>query len=218
VVATITTSEDLEILATGQLPSGIDVLEFRLDNLFADLDAAEEIAKNCELPILITARNPNEGGVNDLSEPQRLELLQRFLPCAKLIDVEIQTLQASEPARNLVQAARKSGIIAVGSFHDFEKTPPLPVIQETLRKGRDLGVDVSKLALFLDKMGDLFELAAIVEQSPAPVSAMGMGPLGKLSRLVLAKAGSCLNYGYFRNPNAPGQWSAEDLKRLIDDL
>ena len=70
-------------------------------------------------------------------------------------------------------------------------------------------------------MSDLFDLAELVSYHRSEgrlISAMGMGPLGKLSRLVLAKAGSCLNYGYLKTPNAPGQWSAEDLTRLISDL
>jgi 3-dehydroquinate dehydratase-1 len=45
-----------------------------------------------------------------------------------------------------------------------------------------------------------------------------MGPLGKLSRLVLAKAGSCLNYGYLNTPNAPGQWPAARLKTLLEEI
>jgi 3-dehydroquinate dehydratase-1 len=47
---------------------------------------------------------------------------------------------------------------------------------------------------------------------------MGMGPLGRLSRLVLAQAGSCLNYGYLRAANAPGQWSAKELSDLLAKL
>jgi 3-dehydroquinate dehydratase-1 len=47
---------------------------------------------------------------------------------------------------------------------------------------------------------------------------MGMGPLGKLSRLTLATAGSCLNYGYLQHPNAPGQWPAKELMRLYGEL
>jgi 3-dehydroquinate dehydratase-1 len=47
---------------------------------------------------------------------------------------------------------------------------------------------------------------------------MGMGPVGKLSRLVLAKAGSVLNYGYLLEANAPGQWPAWELKSLIDQI
>ncbi|MEM1294362.1 MAG: type I 3-dehydroquinate dehydratase [Verrucomicrobiota bacterium] len=218
VVATITTKADLGILADNPLPEGIDVAEFRLDNLIEDVDQAEEVAKSCELPILITARNPREGGVNDLPEGERLKVLLRFLPLAKLVDLEIQTLESSKPARNLLREAQQSGVLVLGSFHDFDQTPPISTLRETLLKGADLGVDAPKLALFLDSMENLFALSELVQKSLFPVSAMGMGPLGKLSRLVLAKAGSALNYGYFREPNAPGQWSAETLKGLITEL
>jgi 3-dehydroquinate dehydratase-1 len=70
----------------------------------------------------------------------------------------------------------------------------------------------------MEKVSDIFVLAAMIETSPIPVSAMGMGPVGKLSRLVLARAGSILNYGYLQTPNAPGQWPATELKRLIGEV
>ena len=47
---------------------------------------------------------------------------------------------------------------------------------------------------------------------------MGMGVFGKVSRLALAKAGSALNYGYLDRPNAPGQWEARELKKLISQI
>jgi 3-dehydroquinate dehydratase-1 len=47
---------------------------------------------------------------------------------------------------------------------------------------------------------------------------MGMGPWGRISRLVLAKCGSLLNYGYIGKSNAPGQWPAARLKELLAEL
>ena len=47
---------------------------------------------------------------------------------------------------------------------------------------------------------------------------MGMGPLGKVSRLVLAAAGSRLNYGYLDKPQVPGQWPALELVRRIEEV
>jgi 3-dehydroquinate dehydratase I len=47
---------------------------------------------------------------------------------------------------------------------------------------------------------------------------MGMGKYGKISRLVLAQAGSCLNYGYVGTPNASGQWPVAALKARIAEL
>jgi 3-dehydroquinate dehydratase-1 len=47
---------------------------------------------------------------------------------------------------------------------------------------------------------------------------MGMGPLGKVSRLVLAAAGSRLNYGYLDKPQVKGQWPALELVRRIGEV
>jgi 3-dehydroquinate dehydratase-1 len=47
---------------------------------------------------------------------------------------------------------------------------------------------------------------------------MGMGPLGKVSRLVLAAAGSRLNYGYLDKPQVPGQWPAPELVRRLEEV
>ena len=44
------------------------------------------------------------------------------------------------------------------------------------------------------------------------------GQFGKISRLVLAQAGSCLNYGYLGTPNASGQWPARLLKARLREL
>jgi 3-dehydroquinate dehydratase-1 len=47
---------------------------------------------------------------------------------------------------------------------------------------------------------------------------MGMGALGKVSRLLFARAGSVLNYGYLDQPNASGQWEATLLKERLKEL
>ena len=47
---------------------------------------------------------------------------------------------------------------------------------------------------------------------------MGMGTFGKISRLLLAQAGSVLNYGYLDQPNASGQWEAVLLQKRLAEL
>jgi 3-dehydroquinate dehydratase-1 len=51
-----------------------------------------------------------------------------------------------------------------------------------------------------------------------PISVMGMGEYGKLSRLLLARAGSVLNYGYLDVVQVPGQWPAPLLKERLAEL
>jgi 3-dehydroquinate dehydratase-1 len=47
---------------------------------------------------------------------------------------------------------------------------------------------------------------------------MGMGPLGKVSRLVLPSAGSLLVYGYLDRPQVEGQWPAEEVARRLREV
>ncbi len=231
VVATVTSLADLKLLdaeipdsqpetrnSAAKLHDFIDVFEFRLDNLAANLDLAETVAKSLNRPVLIAARHPKEGGANDLNEENRLALLRRFLPLAQLVDVEVRTLREGKNATKILAEAQNAGLRVVASFHDFERTPENSALRENLDAARDFGADIGKIAVFADEMRRLFDLAEIVQNAQIPVSAMGMGPLGKLSRLVLARAGSVLNYGYLREANAPGQWPAEALKQLIAEL
>jgi 3-dehydroquinate dehydratase-1 len=51
-----------------------------------------------------------------------------------------------------------------------------------------------------------------------PLSVMGMGAYGKVSRLLLARAGSVLNYGYLDEPQVSGQWEATLLKQRLAEL
>jgi len=41
---------------------------------------------------------------------------------------------------------------------------------------------------------------------------MGMGRLGKASRVAAMACGSVLNYGWLERPNVAGQWSAVELR------
>lgn len=218
VVATVTVPDDLVFLEQNGAPTGVDFVEFRLDNLRPHLDRAEAVAAQLEGKLLITARHPDEGGVVDLAEDERQQLLARFLPKATLVDIELRSLEESPGLRDLAFEARIAGVAVVASMHDFERMPPLDTLRAAATRAVEIGVDIVKFAVVVERMSDVFGLVDLIESTAVPVSAMGMGPLGKISRLVLARAGSVLNYGYLRVPNAPGQWSAGDLRRLIDEI
>jgi len=216
VVATVTRPEDLEYLrSTPTIADEIDWFEFRLDDLREHLDEAEALAVGLKGRLLITARHPAEGGKGDLDEATRFAMLERFLPFAAWMDLELRTVPG---AGELIAKAQAAGVKVVGSFHDFEAMPLDAVLGKSIAAAMEHGLDAVKLAVRMERIADVFVLAAMVESSPIPVSAMGMGPVGKLSRLVLAKAGSILNYGYLLEPNAPGQWEARELKRLIGQI
>ncbi len=221
VVATVTQSADLEALAQpGAAVPACDVLEYRLDDLLAHEASAAASISTARLPVLVTARRPQEGGANALDDAARLALYRRHLAAAALVDTETASL-ASAAFAGFPEEVRAAGAVLVGSFHDFERFPGRTILAETVARAHELGAEVAKIAVVVGTMSELFALVDIVESTVAAgrrVSAMGMGPLGRLSRLVLAKAGSCLNYGYLQTPNAPGQWSAEQLRRRLGEI
>lgn len=218
-VATVTRAEDLDFLKSNPEP-GCDVLEYRVDNLLDCEDRIAEALASSPRPTLVTVRGPAEGGHGGLDEAARIERYRRFFHHSNLIDVEVAAL--NHPAfADFVNEVHQAGALLVASFHDFGGFPGERVLREKVGAAFAIGADVAKLAVVVNTMSELFTLVAIVEGEVAAgrrISAMGMGPLGKLSRLVLAKAGSCLNYGYLQVPNAPGQWPASQLKKLLDEI
>lgn len=219
VVATVTQSADLDFLSTGQSPC-CDILEYRLDNLLEDKDRVPARLDASSVPALITVRRPDEGGANDLTDSARIEIYRDFLSRSSLIDVEIASFESESAFLELATEAKEAGVLVISSFHDFTGYPGREKLCAVIERGYQSGADVVKLAMVIETMSELFELTEVVEEQAAKgrlISAMGMGSLGKISRLVLARAGSCLNYGYLQTENAPGQWSAKDLKALIEE-
>lgn len=190
-------------------PVGCDVVELRLDSLGSGPEM-HNFARNSPLPLLITARGSAEGGQSDWSLEERAAAYRSLLPFATFIDIELRDFNALE---EVIKEAREAGVIIVGSFHDFEKTPSI----ESLLERIDSLADLHKFALMVrspDDVAGQLELAS--KLSGTPFAVMGMGPLGAAARPLMAKAGSLLNYGYLGStPTAPNQWPAELLKRAI---
>ena len=195
--------------AAGRLRRGeVDFLEWRADFL------GTGIVKS-KFPWIVTARHPAEGGQNAMSAPARREALLELLPAAALADVEIRSLGGM---KQVLSEARKSGVGVIASFHDFQKTPSSARLEDLVKKASDAGADVLKIATHTNTPGDVARLLDLLEKTPRPLAVMGMGPLGMASRVMLAAAGSVLNYGWLHQPNVTGQWSAKDLRGILKKI
>jgi 3-dehydroquinate dehydratase-1 len=167
-------------------------------------------------PKIATVRDPNEGGADGIPEDTRLELYQRWLPLCDLLDVELRSLNRFS---GLVQQAESAGKGVIISFHDFEKTPSLEELQEKLDGCRLKKSQIFKVATKVARWSDVETLIQLLQRNPeSRIAAMGMGEFGKLSRLVLARLGSCLAYGSLGEAVAPGQWPVAELARLLSEM
>ncbi len=197
-------------------PPALDLLEFRVDAFAPDSRSLLAAAPRMKLPLIVTVRHPAEGGAHALSAARRRELFFDFLPHASLLDVE---LRAVGTLKDVLAAARANGVRVIASSHDFRRTPSSTELRRRVVQARRAGADVCKIAAFLRTPSDFARLVALFAQRPTlPLSVMGMGPLGKVSRLLFSRLGSVLNYGYLHRPNADGQWEARELKARLGEL
>lgn len=186
--------------------AALDLVEVRLD-LLGGVSTSKLAELAQKFPLLVTARHPDEGGRSDISEAQRLRWLETALPFAALVDVELARFEAFNDLLSGEKALR------VASFHDFSATPKLADLKKHLVRAKRLGADVFKVASQIRSATDLSQLLLLLEAGDGfPIAAMGMGPLGRASRLLLAASGSCLNYGWLHRPQVPGQFPALVLK------
>jgi 3-dehydroquinate dehydratase-1 len=193
-----------------------DVVELRLDTLGLSPAEVHEHAKRQSRPILITARHPDEGGHGGLSVAERSALLDACLDLAALVDVE---LRSAMDLQNVISKAKARGVGVIGSYHDFNATPSDDVLRGAVDFGLQFKLDAVKIATTLNSGDDLARLIQLLDREKRiPLSVMGMGGLGRVSRITLARCGSVLNYGYIGESNAPGQWPARRLKELLKDV
>jgi len=211
-VGVIASTTDLDVAVAMEQPP--DLFELRLDCLFPVTNRLEKKIFRLRAPLLITARDPLEGGANNLPFPARHDLLLRFLPRARFVDVE---LRSADRFKSLTGDAKNQKVRRILSYHNFQATPSLHSLHVKAKRAKRMGADVFKVATRIDTHAALARLVDFIGGNDLglPISAMGIGRLGAISRLLLARAGSALNYAALTQPNVEGQLSIEVLRSAL---
>jgi 3-dehydroquinate dehydratase-1 len=210
VVGVITSASELRVAA--RVFPRPDLLELRLDCLLNVRDL-EQKARKLRAPLIITARHPAEGGKHHLSSDARRDLLLRFLPLGRYVDVELRSVRA---CRSVLERAQCMGVGTIISFHDLETTPTLGSLRAKAQRAARVRPAVFKVATRTDAPLQLDRLRQLVVSKPfgLPIAAMGIGKLGAISRLLLPKCGSILVYTSLGEPQVEGQLSFQEFKFL----
>lgn len=120
---------------------------------------------------------------------------------------------------SVIATVHQHGRILIVSHHDFAATPSVATLKKLARRAAAEGADLFKVATFLRDRDDLMRLIEFqTAEAGVPVVAMGMGPAGRFSRIVLAGFGAPLCYGWLGTPQVPGQWPALELPGLLAGL
>jgi 3-dehydroquinate dehydratase type I len=192
-----------------------DLFELRLDRLITSFDELKDAAGRLSAPLIVTARDPREGGANNLSAIRRRELLLEFLLHAHYVDVELHSARVLRP---VLRAAAEKKIETIISFHDLRATPRHSELDKIVQRARSLGASIVKVATRTDTRPQLDTLLDFFERQSATgdLAAMGIGRLGRIARLELARRGSALNYGHLGAPAAAGQLSIQELRKFAE--
>ena len=197
-----------------QMRNPPDLFELRVDSLVNHLDFVKTGLGQLRAPLINTARDPREGGANRLSPGRRRTLLTAFLPHASWVDIELRSLSAFQTLRQRLEA---HGADLILSFHDFNDTPDGSRLDKIAAKARAAGASIIKIATRTDKRAQLQRLLDFYERQreELPLVVMGIGKLGRASRLDLVRRGCPFNYAHLGVPRTAGQLSVTELRAAL---
>src|SRR5947209_7926076 len=207
-VGVIASIDELRLATRMRAPP--DLFELRLDHL---PNLRKSQLSKLRRPLIITARHPAEGGRK--LRCGRRDLLMKFLPQAKFVDVELRSLHE---LRTVWDEARRLRIGRICSFHDFKRTPEPAVLHKKLLRARKAGADVFKVVTRVDVLRDLLTLFEFLwsELSSMRLCVMATGRFGPVSRLFFREAGSSLIYAPLHHPLHDGQLTFQQLRQQRD--
>ena len=197
----------------------IDIIEFRVD-LLKHLDIEYIIRhlrkiKERGFKTILTVRAKWEGGGTEIKDTERLEIYQKCIDLVDYVDIELSSLDIINDVVNLAKNNNREVII---SFHDFEKTPSEEAIQSFIDKSFQYGADISKISVKVNCEDDVGRILSISYKNKLlgrKLIAIGMGELGRITRVAGYFFGSIITYTYIGKSVAPGQI---EINKLLEEL
>ncbi|OWA34088.1 type I 3-dehydroquinate dehydratase [Saccharibacillus sp. O16] len=223
------TQEELQEEAELLRKIDLDLVEWRVDH-YAAVDSVEAVLAELgelrerlgEVPLLFTFRSAREGGARALAADDYIRL-NRAAVASGLVDaIDIELFSGDDVVRELAAEARGRGVVTFVSNHDFDKTPPQEELEARLRRARELGGDVPKIAVMPRDPGDVLALLTATYRvsldGTGPVITMSMAETGAVSRIAGGAFGSALTFGAAKHASAPGQLAAPQLRGILNAL
>lgn len=192
VIAAGTADEARPLLAAP--PPGVDLLELRIDLLAkAERTAAgvAELVAGAALPVIATCRPGAERGGHPDDDPAREALLTAALDAgARFVDLEWSWWRRDPALRGRVPRER-----ILLSHHEWESTPPdLEARFEALLSEPAAAWKLAVQVEEFDAALRLVSLAGEAARRGQPVACFALGPVGRVTRVLSARAGAWLTY------------------------
>jgi 3-dehydroquinate dehydratase-1 len=198
---------------------GADIIELRVD-MFEDrsienIKSMLREIKARDLMSILTIRAKWEGGATEIDDAEREEIIKSCIDLVDYIDIELSSHDLIDRTKDIIKENGKELII---SYHDFEKTPSNEVIQRIIDKSIKYGADIVKYAFYITTHEDVGRLLSITYdyyKRGKKLIAIGMGELGKITRVAGYFFGSRITYTFIGSAVAPGQINIDKLEEEL---
>jgi len=182
-----------------------------LDNL--NLEIIKIIKQKLKVKAIFTCRSSQDGGQFQGSDVEQIEFLMFATDLGfEFIDVDWRLIS------NFKHKFEHTKIIV--SYHHYQHTPSYLNLKHKLKKMRASVADIYKFACLVKSEKDLFKLYKLLlaKKSGEEMIVLGMGHLGKLSRVISPLLGGYLTFASLNTPTAPGQLSLQELQIKYNTL
>jgi 3-dehydroquinate dehydratase I len=189
----------------------VEMAEIRLDLTGYDFPTIGRVFAH-QTPTIATCRSENTS-----LEYQKSALLKAIESGANYVDIEIEV--SEEECREIIQCAKNHGCKIIISYHNFTETPGLKELFTIADDCYRRGADVAKLATMVNKQEDNARLMALYSIGK-PIVSLGMGELGKVSRVVAPLLGAEFTFAAQDDGSetAPGQIKYSEMKNLVSQI
>lgn len=187
-----------------------DLFEVRIDHVG---EGWQNLVRHLQKPWIACNRSANQGGRWRGSETKRIEeLLTAVKLGASIVDIEMDLPNLKEVIPQVKPEAR-----CLLSFHDWQRTPPLPNMKEIVQQQIAAGADICKVIATAQQAEDNLTVLELAASFPhTRIVSFAMGALGLASRILCPLVGSDFTYASLEpgRESAPGQITVSDLRKI----
>jgi len=189
----------------------VEMAEIRIDLAGYDEQAVRTVFSSTSKKLVATCRPP-------YSDAERMKLLKTAIECgAAYVDIEIESGDVFK--EEMVAFAHQHGTKVIVSYHNFDETPGLKELHDIIDQCFASGADVAKIAAMVKSEQDSARLLGLYDTKRTLI-VLGMGQLGKITRLAATLLGSPFTFAAKdeASATAPGQVSFARLERMLHEV
>ena len=192
-----------------------DYIEIRLDFLkMEQVPSALEIIKKDLNRIVCTLRPKTEGGKFSGTEKERIaiiKLIAEYNPF--LLDIEYNTLKKNKELLKYLKTTKTKLLV---SWHDFKKTPKSIELKNQINQMSKFSSNVKIVSTAKSTEDATRMLELYSKKGKNNLISFAMGDAGRISRILCLYLGSPYTYVSLGKAVAPGQFSVDEVNKIIN--